>query len=262
VVAAFFEPTTTAACKKRTFVLLWFFVVEFRGPMKSATPTPRSKPVERRPLATRTAARRAPREEAHGATKGDATRKRILDHALQLAGRHGLMGLTIGELAADLQLSKSGLFAHFKSKERLQLDVLDAAAAHFAEHVLVPAIARPRGLERLRAMFENWLAWIHSNQPSSGCIFIAGAMEWDDREGPVRDALVHWFDELHRVMERAVRLCVEAGQLPADLDTSAFAYDMHGVAMKFHLDLRLMRSPVALERARSAFDRLLSRART
>jgi AcrR family transcriptional regulator len=213
------------------------------------------------PHAASQKAPRSQRAEGGDPSKGQTTRKRILDRALELAGTRGLDGLTIGELASDLELSKSGLFAHFKSKERLQLEILEVAADHFAQHVLVPALAQPRGIARLEAIFANWLEWIRSNQPMGGCIFIAGAMEWDDREGPVREALVHWFEELYGMLERAVRLCVDTGDFRSDLDVKALAYDLHAVAMKFHLDVRLLRSPIAAERARSAFDRLLSQAK-
>jgi AcrR family transcriptional regulator len=212
-------------------------------------------------------ARPSATEAAPGATaaldasKGDVTRRRILERAMYLAGTRGLDGITIGELASDLGLSKSGLFAHFKSKERLQLDVLESAGQHFGEHVLVPALAKPRGQERLRAIFENWLEWIRSRGPSSGCVFLAGAMEWDDRDGPVRDALVHWFEQLQQTLQRAVRLCVEVGHFRPEVDVAALAYDLQGVALKYHLDLRLLRAPEAHERALGAFDRLLIRAR-
>lgn len=194
-------------------------------------------------------------------SKGDATKRRILEHALHLAGVRGLDGLTIGELAVDLGLSKSGLFAHFKSKERLQLEVLEFAAEHFGRSVMVPALALPRGERRLRAIFENWLGWIRATERTGGCVFIAGAVEWDDREGPVRDALVHWFEQLHKMFLRAAQLCVDVGDFRADLDVPAFAYDLHGIALKYHLERRLLRTPKADERVRAAFERLLNRAR-
>lgn len=192
--------------------------------------------------------------------KGVATRQRILDRAVQLASTEGLDSLTIGTLASDLGLSKSGLFAHFKSKERLQLDVLDTAAADFATQVFYPALRQPRGLVRLEAVFENWLGWIRSNHESGGCIFLAAAMEWDDRDGEVREALVHWFTELEQGLVRAATLAVQTGELRADVDTQAFASDVHAIAMKYHIDSRLMRLPTALERARNAFRRVLDSA--
>jgi AcrR family transcriptional regulator len=194
-------------------------------------------------------------------SKGQATRERIVEHALRVAGERGLEGLTIGELATDLGLSKSGLFAHFKSKERLQLAVLEAAADDFTRQVFGPALKEPRGLVRLRSILQHWLEWVHSSRLPGGCIFIAGAMEWDDREGPVRDALVHWFAELSAGLQKAVRLCIETGELRADTDPAAIAYELHGIALKFHLEQRLLRSPKAFERTNHAFERLLDSAR-
>jgi AcrR family transcriptional regulator len=123
-------------------------------------------------------------------SKGSATRGRILSRALELASQLGLEGLTIGELATDLGMSKSGLFAHFRSKERLQLAVLELAAEGFTSRVFRPALKRPRGEPRLRAIFENWLAWVSSDR-QGGCIFLAGAMEYDDRGGPLLSRTRH-----------------------------------------------------------------------
>jgi AcrR family transcriptional regulator len=187
---------------------------------------------------------------------------RILDHALRVAGERGLEGLTIGELATDLGLSKSGLFAHFKSKERLQLAVLEAAAEDFTQQVFGPALKQPRGLLRLRSILKHWLGWVHSSRLPGGCIFIAGAMEWDDREGPVREALVHWFDQLSGALQKAVGLCIETGELEVGTDPAGVAYELHGIALKFHLEHRLLRSPTAIERANAAFDRLLATVRS
>lgn len=193
--------------------------------------------------------------------KGEATRERIVGRALELAGEQGLSGLTIGELAVDLGLSKSGLFAHFKSKERLQLEVLAAAAEHFARTVFLPAFKKPRGEARLQAIFDNWLKWIRSDALPGGCIFIAGAMEWDDREGPLRDAIVHWFEELYTGLEKAVSLAVAEGQFERDLGVDGFASEMHAIVLKYHVDFRLMRSKKALRRARASYQRLVEAAR-
>jgi len=201
------------------------------------------------------------RRSAERVPKGRATRERIVGRALELAGERGLDGVTIGDLASDLQLSKSGLYAHFKSKERLQLDMLEAAGADFTSRVFVPAIREPRGLPRLEAIFDNWLAWARVNRTKGGCVFLAGAMEWDDREGPIRDALVHWFEELYRALGRSVRLAIDEGHLRSDVDTEQVVSDLHAIALKYHLDQRLLRSARALPRARAAFQRLIDAAR-
>lgn len=199
-----------------------------------------------------------PREDK--GTKGQDTRARIVERAMTLASQVGLGGLTIGALSSDLGLSKSGLFAHFLSKEKLQLDVLDAAAEHFRLVVFLPALTVPRGLPRLKSIFENWLTWVRSKELPGGCIFLAGALEWDDREGPVREKLVGWFQALHVGLTRAVELAMEEKHFRSDLDAEQFANDMHGIVMKYHLDARLVRNDKAPARARAAFERLVNQA--
>src|SRR5262249_47870834 len=125
-----------------------------------------------------------------GMPKGAETRRTILDHALQVATKEGLEGLTIGRLAQDLQLSKSGLFAHFRGKEEPLLQVLAPARPRFVEQVVKPGLAAPRGEPRIRALFEAWLAWERSSSLPGGCPFIAAAVELDDRPGPARDFIV------------------------------------------------------------------------
>lgn len=199
--------------------------------------------------------------DRESAKKGEETHARIVERARILASTLGLEGLTIGALAADLGLSKSGLFAHFKSKEKLQLDVLDAAADHFRTEVFVPALKKPRGVPRMEAIFENWLSWVRSKDLPGGCIFLAGALEWDDREGPIRDKLTLWFQALHFGLGRAVDLAVAEGHLCPDVDVSQFASDWHAIVIKYHLDARLLRDKRAITHARTAFDRLLHDAR-
>src|SRR5690242_13771922 len=122
--------------------------------------------------------------------KGEATHQAILSRAMILASRIGLEGLTIGKLASDLRLSKSGLFAHFQAKEKLQIQVLDTAANAFLEGVIRPALQAPRGEQRVRKLVENWLEWAKHKNEDGGCIFVSAAAELDDRPGVVRDHLV------------------------------------------------------------------------
>src|SRR5687767_9089309 len=122
--------------------------------------------------------------------KGELTHRAILEHAVGLASRLGLEGLTIGRLAEDLELSKSGLFAHFQSKEALQVEVLRHAGERFVEEVIRPALKAPRGEARLKALFTRWLEWARGKSLPGGCLFVAAATELDDKEGPVRDELV------------------------------------------------------------------------
>lgn len=195
--------------------------------------------------------------------KGDSTRQAILTHATGLASQVGLTGLTIGRLADHLRLSKSGLFAHFRSKEALQIQVLEHAAASFVEAVVRPALKEPRGEPRIRALFERWLDWEEAEALPGGCVFVAAASELDDRPGPARDRLVElqrrWLD----VMVTSYRKAVEAGRFRADGggDAEQFAQDLYGVMLAFHHQARLMGDAGAEARARRAFETLLAAAR-
>ncbi|HKQ71917.1 MAG TPA: TetR/AcrR family transcriptional regulator, partial [Polyangiaceae bacterium] len=177
--------------------------------------------------------------------KGEVTRNAILEHAAGLATKVGLEGLTIGGLADDLGLSKSGLFAHFNSKEALQLATMEFASSRFVEAVVKPALRAPRGEPRLRSFFEHWLAWPQKSGWSGGCFFVAAAAELDDRSGPVRDLLVQrqkdWLDTL----AHAVRIAVSEGHFRPDVDPDQFAYEMYGVMLVTHQCLRLLRDPKA-----------------
>jgi len=195
-------------------------------------------------------------------TKGETTRAAILDRALATASEIGLEGLSIGGLAKDVGMSKSGLFGHFQSKEDLQIQVLETAIGRFVARVVTPAFKEPRGLPRLRALLENWLEW--SRQPGlpGGCIFIAAANEMDDRPGAVRDRLVAYQRDWIDTLSMAARIAVEEGHLTPDLDTEQFAYDFYALIMGYHLYSRLMRDHDAEARARRSFERLLATSRT
>lgn len=194
--------------------------------------------------------------------KGERTRSTILDHATGLASQVGLTGLTIGALADDLKLSKSGLFAHFRSKEALQIDVLDHAARRFIAIVVGPALQEPRGAPRMRALFERWIKWEQDIALPGGCIFVAATAELDDRPGPVRDRLVELQRDWIQVLATSVRKGIEAGAFRADTDPQQFAQDMYGVMLALHFHRRLMRDASAEGRARRAFAGLLERAAT
>src|SRR5262249_39053825 len=151
-------------------------------------------------------------------SRGEVTRQSILEHASGLASQLGLEGLTIGRLANDLDLSKSGLFAHFQSKEALQLQVLEHAAARFVETVSRPAVALPRGEPRLRAIFDGWIDWPSSSGLKGGCFFVAAAAELDDRPGPVRDRLVELQRDWLAFLGKAVRIAIAEGHFREDVD--------------------------------------------
>lgn len=193
-------------------------------------------------------------------SKGERTRTTILDHATGLASQVGLTGLTIGVLADELHLSKSGLFAHFQSKEALQIDVLEHAAQRFSETVVRPALREPRGVPRLRALFERWIAWERDVALPGGCIFVAATAELDDRPGPVRDRLVALQRDWINVLATSLRKGVESGLFRSDADPDQFAQDMYGIMLALHFHRRLMRDTGAEARARRAFDTLLEGA--
>lgn len=193
--------------------------------------------------------------------KGDHTRQAILGRAVELASQLGLEGLTIGNLAERLQLSKSGLFAHFRSKEALQIQVLDAAAQKFIDLVVKPAVQAPRGEARVRALFERWLVWSTSEIMPGGCVFVGASFELDDRPGPVRDRLVRlqkdWFETRKRIFQTAI----DAGHLRSDADAEQLAQDLFSIALGCHYARRLLQDPKAELRARRAFESLLTAAK-
>ena len=189
--------------------------------------------------------------------KGQLTRAAILDSALSLASQMGLEGLSIGALAEVAGMSKSGVFAHFGSREELQIAVIREYHRRFEEEVFFPAMREPRGVPRLRALFERWLRRV-SIEVDSGCIYISGAVEFDDRPGPVRDALVSMVRAWQDALERAIRIAIEDGQLKADTDAQQMLFEMHGLILALHHDARLMRTPGSLQRARLAYERVVN----
>jgi len=193
--------------------------------------------------------------------KGERTRDAILDGALRLASELGLEGLSIGRLAEEMDLSKSGLFAHFGSKEDLQVRTLERAAARFEEVVVRPALEAPAGEPRVRALFERWLEWPRRVKQPGGCIFVAAAAELDDRPGPARDRLVALQRAWLGTLAGAARRARDVGHFRRELDPEQFAFEAYAVALACHHHARLLRDPRAFERARAAFDRLVAGAR-
>ena len=188
--------------------------------------------------------------------KGQQTRAVILEAALGQAAHMGLEGLSIGALAELTQMSKSGVFAHFGSREELQISVIREYHARFEDEVFFPAMAEPRGLPRLKALFERWIKRV-SVELDSGCIYISGAVEFDDRPGPVRDALAGMVRAWQSALQRAIGLAVEEGHLSADTDPDQMLFEIHGLILALHHDARFLRNPGVLDRARRAFDRVL-----
>lgn len=188
--------------------------------------------------------------------KGEQTRTAIVDAALDLAARDGLEGLTIGALAERMQMSKSGVFAHFGSREELQIAVLKAYERRFVDAVLVPALTAPRGLPRLRAIFGRWLD-LTAIEAARGCIWISGATEYDDRPGPVREELVAMVRSWQGELLRAIRQAIEAGDLALDVDAEQLVFQLYGVILVVHHDRRLLGSPDAVSRALRSFERVI-----
>jgi AcrR family transcriptional regulator len=188
-------------------------------------------------------------------SKGLQTRTAILDAALEIASRDGLEGLSIGMLAERMGKSKSGVFAHFGSREELQIALIDEYARRFMDAVFYPAIRLPRGLPRLTAMFENWLHRVQTVEIPNGCVFISGAVEFDDREGPVRDRMVAVNRGWQGEMQKAAQQAIACGHLRADCDPEQLVFELYGVMLALHHDARLLRDERAVERARRAFDR-------
>ena len=190
--------------------------------------------------------------------KGQQTRATILDAALTLAAHMGLEGLSIGALAEVTGMSKSGVFAHFGSRDELQIAVVREYHHKFEEEVFYPALREARGLPRLRALFENWVRRV-AVEIDSGCIYISGAVEFDDRPGPVRDALVTAASAWIEAMKRAVAQARQEGHLKAGVDESQVGFEINGLILALHYDARFLQQPGALERARRGFDNILAR---
>ena len=187
--------------------------------------------------------------------KGLQTRATIIEAALALAANKGLEGLSIGSLAEVTGMSKSGVFAHFGSREELQISVIRDYHVKFEEEVFLPSIREPRGLPRLRAMFERWVRRV-SFEIDSGCIYISGAVEFDDRPGPVRDALATMVQTWQDALTRSIQLAIDEGHLTAETPPEQIMFEIHGLILALHHDARFLRAPGALERARAGFRRV------
>jgi AcrR family transcriptional regulator len=194
-------------------------------------------------------------------SKGEETRSAVLGHALALASELGLDGVTIGVLADRAGMSKSGLFAHFKSKEALAVAILEEASARFVAAVIAPALKKPRGEPRVRALFDGWLRWSHAEFMPGGCVFVQAMAELDDRPGPARERLVatqrDWLD----VLTTACRIAKDEGHFAKSADPAQLAHEMVTLAYGHHLLARTLRDPAAEARTRRAFERLLADSR-
>lgn len=202
--------------------------------------------------------RRPGADAGHALQKGQQTKQAIIDAALGLAAEIGLEGLSIGALAEVTRMSKSGVFAHFGSREELQISVIREYYARFYDEVFAPAMDEARGLPRVRALFANWMKRV-AIELQSGCIFISGAVEFDDRPGPVRDALASSVKTWLAAMYRAVVQAKQEGQLHEDADEEQMAFEIHGLILALHYEARFLQNPAAIGRAHTGFDNILKR---
>ena len=192
--------------------------------------------------------------------KGDLTRAAIVEAALLAASSGGLEGLTIGTLADSMQMSKSGVFAHFGSREELQLAVLKAYVQRFVDEVLRPAVKKPRGLPRLEAILQRWVAFL-AREMTRGCIMIAGEVEYDDVPGPQRDEMVAIITGWKRELIKAIRQAVSEGHLKPRIDAKQLVFEIYGLMLAMHQDARLLRSADSAKRARTGLRRLIDNVR-
>ena len=196
--------------------------------------------------------------EGRAMHKGQQTKTAIVDVALSLATQMGLEGLTIGAVAEMAGMSKSGVFAHFGSREELQISVIREYHHRFEQEVFYPVLLLARGLPRLRALFANWMQRT-SAEIDSGCLYISGAAEFDDRPGPVRDALASSVQTWMAALHRAVRIAVEQGDLAQQTDAAQMAFEVHGLILACHYEARFLKSKTALDLAQRSFENILHR---
>jgi len=194
-------------------------------------------------------------KSANRASKGEETRTAILKAAVKHASTEGFDGITIGSLAEKTGMSKSGLFAHFGSKEELQIATLDEAIRRFNEVAFIPALAAPRGLKRLNAICENWLMWT-ARSDLAGCPMMTAITEFDDKPGAVRDAVVRHMQRMNDTLIKAVKMTIETGEFAADTDAEQIAFELFGILASCYRSRNLFHDNKANLRAKKAFDRL------
>ena len=190
--------------------------------------------------------------------KGQQTKATIVEAALGLATHIGLEGLSIGALADVTGMSKSGVFAHFGSREELQMSVIHEYHQRFEQEVFYPALEAGRGVARLRAMFANWMQR-SSVEIESGCIYISGAVEFDERTGPVRDALARSVMTWHAALKRSIEHARELGELRADVDPDQMLFEVHGLILALHYEARFLKNPGSIARALRGFEHIVAR---
>ena len=187
--------------------------------------------------------------------KGEETKMAILETGLDMASQLGLEGVSIGSLAKTMNMSKSGLFAHFQSKENLQVEILEYAARVFAETVIVPALITEPGIPRIKALVNNWIDY--ALQLTGGCIFVTASTDYSDRPGRVRECLLRqqndWLDCLRRIAQSAIKV----GDFRKDIDSEQFAFDLYSLLLGFHLYDKLLDDSESKKRQELALEQLI-----
>jgi AcrR family transcriptional regulator len=189
-------------------------------------------------------------------SKGEETKTEILRLGLEMASLLGLENVTIGNLAKAAGMSKSGLFAHFQSKENLQIEILAYAGDLFSQGVIIPALRTRAGIRRIKALANHWVQW--NMDLTGGCIFVTASSDFKDRPGKVRDFLLHqqeqWLDSLRRIAQSAIK----AGDFRPDSDCDQFAFELYSLLLGFHLYFKLLASPDIQIRQDQALEKLLA----
>ena len=193
--------------------------------------------------------------------KGERTRQSILDRAVNIASLEGLEGLTIGRLADELGMSKSGLFAHFGSKEDLQIAAIETAAKRFIDEIYKPALGEPRGYPRLLAICRSWLSYLRRGVFPGGCFFAAASFEFDGRPGPIRETIRHLMDDWIGALEKAVRMAIEEGHLDPDVDPAQLAFEINSLFFGANFAFYLRNDAKAIDRAQHAVEERLESLR-
>jgi len=190
-------------------------------------------------------------------TKGIDTKTNILKTALQMASKLGLECVTIGALAKEMNLSKSGLFAHFQSKENLQLEILQYASNYFSMHVVIPALNTERGIPRIKELIKNWMDW--SSKLTGGCIFVIAGNEYNDRPGKVRDYLLNQQEEWIDCLKRVAQSAIKAGDFKTDIDLDQFAFDFYSMLLGIHYYDKMLNDTKLKQRQEKSFTDILEK---
>lgn len=188
--------------------------------------------------------------------KGEDTKLNVLEAGLDMASQLGLECVTIGNLAKATNMSKSGLFAHFQSKENLQIEILHYAARLFSEGVIIPALKTKAGISRIRALVDSWIQW--TSELTGGCIFVSASADFSDRPGKVRDLLLHQQKEWINCLKRIAQSAVNVGDFRQDIDDDQFAFDLYSLLLGFHLYYNLLDDAETRKRQENALVRLLN----